>query len=308
MRSALERLAEIAVTVIGVITLIFIILRAAPGDPATAMLGPDASAEDLAKLRESLGLNDPLVVQYVDYLRTALTLDFGTSTRHARPALEVVLERFPATIQLTLAVTLVAVLVGIALGMTAGMREGGWLDTGMSSIAITLQSIPTFWVGVMLILLFSLQLRVLPSAGAGTLAHLILPTITLSLPFIGIVARMTRASVTETMRLPHIDTARSKGLTEARVLSRHVLRNSLIPVVTVVAIQTGTLLGGAVIVENVFAWPGLGTLIVTSIANRDYPVVQTATVFLAIIVILLNQLADFTYRLIDPRIGKGVRA
>lgn len=303
MRTITVRFLGLLITVLGVFTLIFVILRAVPGDPASAMLGPDASAEQLKALRDQLGLNSPLYVQYVDYLLAALRLDFGESTRLGGDSLAIVLDRFPATVQLTLAATVLAVVFGVMLGMLAGMKEGSRWDTFLSSVSITFQSMPTFWVGIMLVLVFSLWLRVLPSSGASTPMSLVLPAITLSLPFTGIVARITRASVTDTMALPHIQTARSKGLAEATLLRRHVLRNSLIPVVTVVALQAGALVGGAVIVENVFAWPGLGTLIVTSIANRDYPVVQAATVFIALVVIALNQVADLTYRLIDPRIG-----
>lgn len=303
MKAIGMRVGGLLITLIGVVTLIFVILRAIPGDPASAMLGPDATAGQLEELREQLGLNAPLLLQYFSYLGDVARLDFGDSLRLGDPAIQVVLERFPATVQLTVAATAIAIVVGVVIGMVAGWRDGSRLDTAISTVSIGLQSTPTFWVGIMLVLVFALWLRVLPSAGAGSPLSLVLPAVTLSLPFTGIVARITRASVAETMASPYVQTARSKGLSEGRLLRRHVLRNSLIPVVTIVALQVGALVGGAVVVENVFAWPGLGSLIVSSIANRDYPVVQAATVFIAVVVIVLNLLADVSYRLIDPRIG-----
>lgn len=305
MIAFLARVLGLIITLLGVVTLIFLILRAIPGDPASAMLGPDATAEQLEELREQLGLNLPLPLQYVAYLSDAVRLNFGDSIRLGEPAIEVVLERFPATVQLTVAATIIAIIAGITLGMIAGWREGGRLDTAISTGSIALQSTPTFWVGIMLVLVFALWLRVLPSAGDGSPLSLILPAVTLSIPFTGIVARITRASVAETMSSLYVQTARSKGLSEWNVLQRHVLRNSLIPVVTIVALQVGALVGGAVVVENVFAWPGLGSLIVSSIGNRDYPVVQAATVFIAVVVIVLNLIADLSYRIIDPRIGSS---
>ncbi|WP_026875029.1 ABC transporter permease [Jiangella gansuensis] len=286
----------------GAASLIFVIVRVAPGDPATVMLGPDADPEQVARLRETLGLDRSMLAQYFSFLGDVVRLDFGDSHRLGRPAMDAVFDRLPATIELTLAATAIAVVAGLALGLLAGGRPGGLVDRVVSAGTIALQSFPTFWVGIMLILVFALGLRLLPSAGVGTPAHMVLPAVTLSLPFTAIVARLTRSSVAEAMREPYVQTARSKGLTEPQVLLGHALRNSLIPVVTIVGLQMGALMGGAVIVENVFAWPGLGSLVVDAVANRDYAVVQAVTLLIAAIVMVLNLVADLLYTQLDPRI------
>ncbi|MGC4938094.1 ABC transporter permease [Kribbella sp. DT2] len=286
----------------GAASVIFVIVRAAPGDPVTVFLGSDAGPEQIARLTESLGLNEPLHTQYFKYLGDVLQLDFGDSFRLGRPAMDAVLERLPATLDLTVAATVIAVVAGLILGLVAGSRPGGPVDRIVSAATIGLQSFPTFWVGIMLILTFALGLRLLPSAGVGTPAHLVLPAVTLALPFTAIVARLTRSSITESMREQYIQTALSKGLTQRQVLLGHALRNSLIPVVTIVGMQFGALMGGAVIVENVFAWPGLGSLVVDSVANRDYAVVQAVTLLIAGIVMVLNIVADLLYARLDPRI------
>ncbi|MEU7837899.1 MULTISPECIES: ABC transporter permease [unclassified Nonomuraea] len=286
----------------GAASLIFLIVRVAPGDPTTILLGPDASREQVAELTTKLGLDRPVFTQYLSYLADVARLDFGGSYRFDRPAMSQVFERLPATADLMLASTLIAVALGLVLGLLAGGRPGGVVDRVVTAGTIALQSFPTFWVGIMLILIFALAFRLLPSAGAGTPAHLILPAITLALPFTAIVARLTRTSVAETMREPYIQTARSKGLTERQVLLGHALRNSLIPVVTIVGLHMAGLMGGAVVVENVFAWPGLGTLVVDAVSNRDYAVVQAATFLIAGIVMLFNLVADLLYSQLDPRI------
>jgi peptide/nickel transport system permease protein len=298
----LRRLATGVFVMWGAATLIFIIVRVAPGDPAAMLLGPDADQAQIDQLTRTLGLDRPLFVQYLDYLGHVVRFDFGQSYRLGRPAMDAVLDRLPATIDLTLTATLIAVVLGLLLGIVAGGRPGGVVDRVVSAATIALQSFPTFWVGIMLILLFSLALRMLPSAGVGTPAHLVLPSVTLSLAFIAIVARVTRSSVAESMGEQYVQTARSKGLTEPQVLVGHVLRNSLIPVVTVVGLHVGQLMGGVVIVENVFAWPGLGSLVVDAVANRDYAIVQAVTLLIAAIVTVLNLVADLLYTRLDPRI------
>jgi len=286
----------------GAASLIFVIVRVAPGDPASLLLGPDAEPEQVRELTARLGLDQPLVVQYVHYLGDVVRLRFGDSYLFNRPAMAEVFERLPATAELMLASTTIAVVLGLGLGLLAGGRPGGALDRVVSACTIALQSFPTFWIGIMFILIFALSLRLLPSAGAGTPEHLILPAVTLALPFTATVARLTRSSVAETMREPYIQTARSKGLTERQVLLGHSLRNSLIPVVTIVGLHMGGLMGGAVVVENVFAWPGVGTLVVDAVANRDYTVVQAATFLVAGIVMAFNLVADLAYSQLDPRI------
>jgi peptide/nickel transport system permease protein len=266
------------------------------------MLGADAQPDQVRELTEKLGLDRPLPVQYAGYLADVARLRFGDSYLFNRPAMAEVLERMPATAELMFASTLIAVILGLSLGLLAGGRPGGAVDRVVSAGTIALQSFPTFWTGIMFILLFALTLRLLPSAGAGSPAHLILPAVTLALPFTATVARLTRTSVAETMREQYIQTARSKGLTERQVLLGHALRNSLIPVVTIVGLHMGGLMGGAVVVENVFAWPGVGTLVVDAVANRDYTVVQAATFLVAGIVMAFNLVADLAYSQLDPRI------
>ncbi|WP_117213503.1 ABC transporter permease [Allorhizocola rhizosphaerae] len=301
-RVIVKRLLTGVLVMWGAASLIFLIVRVAPGDPVTILLGTDASAEQIAELTASLGLDRPLLSQYLTYLTDVARLDFGRSYLLGQPAMPEVLERVPATAELMLTSTAIAVVVGLALGLLAGSRPGSIVDRIVSACTIALQSFPTFWVGIMLILAFALAFRMLPSAGAGTPAHLVLPSVTLALPFTAIVARLTRTSVAETMGEPYIQTARSKGLTERQVLAGHALRNSLIPVVTVVGLHMGGLMGGAVIVENVFAWPGLGSLIVDAVSNRDYAVVQAATFLIAGIVMLFNLVTDLVYSQLDPRI------
>lgn len=288
----------------GAMTLVFLIIRLAPGDQAALLLGPDATSAEVKSLRESLGLDRPIFIQYGIYLAHAVHLDFGQSYRFGTPSMELVLQRLPATIDLTVAAGLLA-LVGIALGAIAGWYRGRAVDRGISTAALALQSVPTFWVGIVLILVFALKLQLLPSSGVGTPAHIIMPAVTLATPFIAIVIRITRSSVAEQTEEDYALTARSKGLRGRQVLFGHVLRNASIPVVTIVTLQFSSLLGGAVIVENIFAWPGLGSLLVSSIANRDYAVVQAAALVIALIVVVLNVLADTIYAQLDPRIRLG---
>lgn len=302
-----KRLAIGLLTIWGVVTAVFIVVRLAPGDQATVALGPDATAAEIEALRHALGLDRPLLLQYLSYLGDVVRLDFGESYRFGRPAMDQVIERFPATMQLTLAATVIAIVLGLILGVVAGKKPGSALDRAVSTVALGLQALPPFWVGIMFILIFALQLQVLPSAGGGSVANLVLPAVTLSIPFTALVARMTRSGVAETMSEAFVQTARSKGLTEAQVLTGHVVKNSLIPVVTVVGMQVGTLLGGAVIIETVFAWPGLGSLLVSAVGNRDYAVVQAATVLIAICVIVLNLAADVVNAKLDPRIRLEAR-
>lgn len=292
----------------GAVTLMFILLRLAPGDPATLLLGTDASPEQIAQMRARLGLDRSMFEQYLAYLGQVVRLDFGSSFRFHEPAMEIVTGRLGATILLTAAATVIAVVVGLALGIAAGRRPESRTDRAVSALAIVFQSMPTFWVGIMLVLLFTVRLGLLPSSGTGSWQHLVLPAVTLAMPFVAIVARISRASISESMQSGYIQTARSKGLTEGQTVRGHALRNSMAPVVTIVGLQIGALLGGAVVVENVFAWPGLGSLIVQSVANRDYAVVQAAALLIAGAVVVLNLLTDISYGLIDPRIRVGRRS
>lgn len=290
----------------GAVTLVFIIVRSAPGDQATILLGPDATLDEVEALRTKLGLDAPLPVQYLLYLGNVLRLDFGESYRFGRPAIELVFERLPATIELTFVAALIA-LIGLLLGAFAGSRPGSRLDRVISTTALTLQAVPPFWVGIMCILFFALMLRALPSSGTGSIAHIVMPAVTLALPFIALLTRITRSSVSESMSEGYLQTALSKGLTERQVLFGHVVRNSSIPVVTVFGLQLATLLGGAVIIENVFAWPGVGTLLISAVGNRDYAIVQAATLVAAAIVVVLNITVDLLYARLDPRVRLAKR-
>jgi peptide/nickel transport system permease protein len=304
-RLLLKRFGTTLLVVWGAVTLIFLLVRLAPGDPALVMLGPTATADQFEALRERLGLNQSLLTQYWIFLRDLFVLDFGTSVRLGKPAMEAVLERLPATLQLTAVATVLAVGIGIPLGAIAGRRPEGWLDRTISGLALVGKSIPGFWLGVILILVFARQLRLVPSFGSGTLSHMVLPAITLTLPFLAIVVRLTRSAVVDTLREPFVQTAHSKGLTEAQVMRVHVVRNSLLPVVTIVGLQLTTLVGGAVITEAVFAWPGIGSLLVDSVAARDYNVVQAIAVLVALMVVAINIATDILYMRLDPRIRLG---
>lgn len=301
-----RRLGLMVFTVWGAVSLTFVILRLAPGDQATVQLGPDATAADVAALREQLGLNRPVVAQYLDYLGSAITGDFGESYRFGESAMTVILNRFPATVVLAATATALALTIGLVLGIAAGRSPGRLVDRVISGVTLVMQAIPPFWSGIMLILLMALTLRLLPSAGSGDLQHLVLPAVTLAIPFTALVARITRSSVAEVTTEPYILTARSKGLSERAVLARHAVRNSVIPVVTIVSLHIGTLMGGAVIVEQVFAWEGVGSLLVSAVGNRDYAIVQGATVLFAIVVVTMNLLADVLNSRLDPRIRAGV--
>ncbi|MCT2584869.1 ABC transporter permease [Actinophytocola gossypii] len=301
-----RRLGLMLFTVWGAVSLTFVILRLAPGDQATVQLGPEATAADVAALRTELGLDRPMFTQYLDYLGGAMTGDFGESYRFRDSAMTIILDRFPATVVLALTATALALTVGLILGILAGRSPGRLADRVISGITLVMQAIPPFWSGIMLILLMALTLRLLPSAGSGDLEHLVLPAVTLAIPFAALIARITRSSVAEVTAEPYIQTARSKGLSERAVLSRHAIRNSVIPVVTMVSLHIGTLMGGAVIVEQVFAWEGVGSLLVSAVGNRDYAIVQGATVLFAIVVVTMNLLADVLNARLDPRIRAGV--
>ncbi|MGK6315889.1 ABC transporter permease [Neorhizobium sp. DT-125] len=303
--SILKNLGRTLLVVLGAVTLIFLLIRLAPGDPALVMLGPTATADQLAALRSRLGLDEPLISQYLIFLRDLVQLEFGTSIRMGKPAMAVVLERLPATLELTAWATLISVVLGVPLGTLAGRRPGSLVDKLISGMALVGKSLPGFWLGVILILVFSRQLRWLPSFGSGTPAHIILPVVAVTLPFLAIVIRLTRSTVVDTLREPFVRTAYAKGLTERQVLAAHVVRNSMLPVVTITGLQLTTLVGGAVITETVFSWPGIGSLLVDSVSARDYSVVQAISVVVAILVVLINAIVDMLYARLDPRIRLG---
>ncbi len=286
----------------GVITIIFLVVRVVPGDPASVLLGTFATPELLAEQRTKMGLDRPLLVQYGLFIRQAVLGDWGRSYHEGRDALSLVLERLPATVELAMTSIVVATALSFALGSVAARWVQSPVDRAIGTFSLAGQAIPNFWLGLVLILIFARRLHWLPSFGRDTLWHLILPTVTLSVQLIGVMTRLIRAGILETMNQDFIRTARAKGVTEATVLLHHVYRNMMIPVVTMLGLQLGSLLGGVVVLETVFAWPGLGRLIVTAINNRDYPVVQAAVTFAALTVVFLNLLVDLTYAYLDPRI------
>ncbi len=288
--------------ILGVVTVIFAVVRVIPGDPAQVLLGTYATAEMVAEQRAKMGLDRSLPVQYGLFLRQAALGDWGRSYHEGRPAFGLVIERMPATVELAVAGILLTVVLSVVLGTLAARWVQSVADRLIGAFSLLGQAIPNFWLGLVLVIVFARNLHWLPSFGRGTLAHLVLPTVTLAVQLIGVMTRLVRAGILEVMNQDYVRTARAKGVGEARVLTRHVYRNMMIPVVTVLGLQLGALLGGVVVIETVFAWPGLGRLIVTSINNRDYPVVQASVTFAAVIFVFLNLLVDLVYGYLDPRI------
>jgi ABC-type dipeptide/oligopeptide/nickel transport system permease component len=282
--------------------LVFVILRVLPGDPARMLLPDGAPESAVIELNRQLGLREPLFVQYGLFLRSVAHGDFGQSFQYRAPALRVVLERLPATIQLTVAAMLVTIAAGVTLGIGTAVRRGTRYDVAGTILAVLGQSLPNFWLGIMLILLFGVALRWLPTSGFAGWTSLVLPAITLAAFPTALVARLTRSSMLEILNRDYIRTGRAKGLAERSVVLRHALRNAAIPVLTVIGLQIGALLGGAVITESVFAWPGMGKLIVDAIFFRDFPVVQTVLILSATVFVGINLLVDLLYTIIDPRI------
>ena len=298
----LHRLAQSALTLLGVSVLVFVILRVLPGDPARMLLPDGAPESAVAELNRQLGLREPLVVQYGLFLGSVARGDFGQSFQYRAPALRVVLERLPATVQLTLAAMLITVAAGVSLGIFTAVRRGTRYDVAGTIVAVLGQSLPNFWLGIMLILLFGVALRWLPTSGFAGWTSLVLPGITLAAFPTALVARLTRSSMLEILNRDYIRTGRAKGLAERSVVFRHALRNAAIPVLTVIGLQIGALLGGAVITESIFAWPGMGKLIVDAIFFRDFPVVQTVLILSATVFVVINLAVDLLYTVIDPRI------
>jgi len=298
----LRRVAQSALTLLGVSVLVFVILRVLPGDPARMLLPDGAPESAVAELNRQLGLHEPLVVQYGIFLGSVARGDFGQSFQYRAPALRVVLERLPATVQLTLAAMLITVAAGVSLGIFTAVRRGTRYDVAGTIVAVLGQSLPNFWLGIMLILLFGVALRWLPTSGFAGWTSLVLPAVTLAAFPTALVARLTRSSMLEILNRDYIRTGRAKGLAERSVVFRHALRNAAIPVLTVIGLQIGALLGGAVITESIFAWPGMGKLIVDAIFFRDFPVVQTVLILSATVFVVINLAVDLLYTVIDPRI------
>ncbi|MDA1183274.1 MAG: ABC transporter permease [Acidobacteria bacterium] len=302
IRFLVRRLVLTIPVLLGVATLVFALMHLIPGDPAQAMLGETAAEEDIAALRARLGLDRPLSVQYGRFLRGAVGGDLGTSLRTGEPVADAIVARLPATFELAVAALLVALGVAIPLGILAAVRQGTLVDHGATAVALAGVSIPNFWLGPLLAIVFAVELGWLPVSGRGTVAHLVLPAITLGTALTAVLARMTRASLVEELRKPYVQAARARGASRTRAVLRHALPNSLIPVVTLVGLQCGAVLGGAVITETIFAWPGVGRLLVQSIGFRDYPMVQGCVLLIAVIYVGVNLVVDLAYGLLDPRI------
>ena len=302
----IRRLLAGVIVIWGVVTLVFIILRVLPGDPAALMLGMDATPQILASLREQMGLDRPILAQYVLFLWDVARGNFGNSLSLStmdEPALPVVLARMPATLELAIPALLVAILIALPLGIVAATNVYSIWDRLISALTLGAQSMPNFWIGLMLILILARNLGFLPTSGRGTWEQMVMPVITLALPLLSVLSRFVRAGMLENLRMDYVRTARAKGLTRVAVYYRHVFKNILIPVVTTVGLQAGTLLGGSVIVETVFAWPGMGRLTADAILRRDYPVVQAGVLVIALIIVLVNLTVDLLYSILDPRIS-----
>lgn len=287
--------------IFGVTVVVFVAVRLS-GDPAALMISPTASAEDVAELRHRMGFDRPLLVQFWDYMTGVVHGDFGESLRYREPASELVLDRLSATIQLTVASLLVAVGIALPAGIVSAVKRDTIWDRLAMFLALFGQSMPIFWFGILLILTVSVQFQLLPSSGSGGLEYLILPALTLGLYSTARITRLVRSEMLETITQDYVRTARAKGLSERVVLYRHALRNALVPVVTVVGIEMGAMFSGAVITETVFAWPGIGQLILKSIFTRDYPVIQAIVFTIACLFVLINLVVDILYALLDPRV------
>ena len=301
----LRRLILTVPVLLGVATLVFSLIHLVPGDPVQAMLGDSASPQDIAELRGRLGLDRPLYVQYGAFLKGLATGDLGTSLRTNQAVTAAIGERLPATFELAMAAMLVAILIAIPLGIVAAVRAGTAVDVAATTLALVGISMPNFWLGPLLAIVFSILLGWLPVSGRGTPAHLVLPAITLGAPLAAGLARMTRASVIEELRELYVLAARARGVSRVRSILHHAFRNSLIPIVTVLGLQFGAVLTGAVITETIFAWPGVGRLLIQSISFRDYPLVQGCILLIATTYVAMNLLTDLVYGLLDPRIRLG---
>jgi ABC-type dipeptide/oligopeptide/nickel transport system permease component len=301
-RFLIRRLLLTVPVLLGVATLVFSLIHFVPGDPAQAMLGEAAAPEDVADLRHRLGLDRPLYVQYIAFIGGALTGDLGTSLRTNQPVVSAIVQRMPATFELAFASMVLALTVAIPLGITAAVWAGSGVDHAATTLALLGISVPNFWLGPLLAIVFSIDLGWFPVSGRGTLAHLVLPAITLGAPLAALLARITRASVIEELHELYVLASRARGVSRFRAIVVHAFRNSLIPIVTVLGLQFGSLLTGAVITETIFAWPGVGRLLVQSIGFRDYPLVQGCILLIAVTYVSMNLLIDVAYGFLDPRI------
>lgn len=301
----LQRLVLAIPTLFGVAVVVFLMLRMLPGDPARVIAGVMASEADVERIRMQLGLDQPVLTQFVSFMGRLAHLDLGQSARTSQPVLQEILARLPYTVELAVTAIVLATVVGIMAGVMAATHHNTKVDYLVSALSLFGVSMPVYWLGLMMIVVFAINLKVLPAAGADQPASFIMPSFTLALFVVGLITRMTRSSMLEVLRQDYVQTARAKGLAEQTVRYTHALRNALLPVVTVVGLQFGTLLGGAVLTETVFGWPGIGQLLVESIFSRDYPLVQGIVLTFSMLFIMVNLAVDILYAYIDPRIHYG---
>jgi len=297
-----RRLLQVIPVIIGVSIAVFLMLHLIPGDPARLVAGMDATAEDLENVRRSLGLDQPLPMQYFNFVARALFGDFGESFRTGRAVLDEIGFRYWNTMLLGCSAIVFGTVLGVLTGIITAVYRNSWIDSSVLAVSLLGISIPPFFLGILLMLVFSVWLGWLPLTGLESWQHVILPAATLGIPNAAIISRITRSSLVEVLNQDYVRTARAKGLSELVVIGRHAVRNGMIPVVTVAGLQMGYLLGGAVVTETVFAWPGIGRLIVQSISARDFPVVQASVLLLALTFVVINLVTDLLYRLLDPRI------
>lgn len=298
------RLATAVLVILGVSVVSFF-LTFLTGDPAEIMLPPGATAAQMAKFRAEWGFDDPLPVQYWRFLKRAAQGDFGTSLRHGQSSLPLIAARLPATLQLTVTAMLLAIALAVPLGVLAAAKRGSPIDLAAMGVALFGQSVPNFWLAIMMILLFAVSWGLLPTSGRGGPAHVVMPAIAIAINLMALLTRLVRSTMIEMLAEDYVRTARAKGLREVVVLTRHALPNVLIPLVTVIGLQFGYILGGAVVIETIFTWPGVGLFTIQAILNRDYPVVQASVFILATAVVLINLIVDLLCVWIDPRIRVG---
>jgi peptide/nickel transport system permease protein len=298
----LKKLTHFAVVIFGVLILTFLLIHLVPGDPVEVMLGESASTADRAQLRTDLGLDQPLVQQFGSYLAKLAHGDFGNSIHTKTPIIDTIRARYPATVKLAVLALLIGIGIGVPMGIYAALKANHWQDIVVTLVSVRLSAMPAFWLGPMLMLIFAVWLGWLPVSGMDSNASIILPALTLGFGLSAILTRMTRTSLLEVLNDDYIRTARAKGLTEQSVILRHALRAALLPIITIVGLQMGSLLAGTVITETIFSWDGIGRLLVESIEKRDYPVTQACVLIVALSYVLVNLVTDVLYRFADPRV------
>jgi peptide/nickel transport system permease protein len=299
---ALRRFGRLLLTVLLISTIIFFVIRVIPGDPALVIAGIDATQEDIQAIRAQLGTDRPLIVQYLSWLSDIVRFDFGTSMISSQPVTQLILERFPITLSLAVMGIIISILIAVPLGVLSAVKRWSlWDYLGMVFSQIGM-AIPSFWLGIMLLLILAVKIKIFPLFGSGSIRHLILPALSLGIARAAVLLRLTRASMIEELSKEYVITARSKGLTERMVKYKHALKNALLPVITVAGIQLGYMLGGAIIIEQVFSLPGLGRLFLFGVYQRDFPLIQGGVVFVAVIFSLINFIVDMFYSVLNPKI------